>query len=590
MNNDLLKMKPVIYNENKVFCLTSEIKMEKWIKTIKDKVKEGNIVKLYSDIESTGFAYWKRGRAIYDPNMDKKLIQKDAEKFFIPINAYKNDDFKLKLNSSYCSNSFFMSKEISTFALLYLNFNLLSNKNNELMTEFQTKLDENRLSEEDILTCYNEFINKHNVSAQTLKTVAYAEIIKLQKKAFVYLEKETIKLSGKIDRMIEFAFVACYENKDGEVLLLKDDEDDLVYFHEFVYPNEDGKSKQEQIIDEMPIIPYLIHKTNFDFLKGNIEHPFLHIKLDKKAPNSGDIFRYLLRLFDVKNETEEHKKMLTDNIIMFYHNGNGFDVPFLDAEMDKFFEHKKMRDFTKIFDTLKIAKEIIPSDIQKFIAACQHNKNFGGNESLKTIESVSIAPTSKSLDNIKRLASFLNDFDLEKPNKMYKKGQEYFFNEFKKYFEKEKNDWNKYENMVEYNLLKNIDIDLKKGFPKATKGSELDILLNRYLKFLEGKKEYLQSLNKIKKYENIYKNLYNIKNNIDNNIFLKEALYRLNNVDRTAHGARVDSQLFMDAFIVLENALYLKPKISKSKRSLNVDDLKIPNDIKTAFEKLINKK
>lgn len=590
MKTDLEKMIPNVFPENKVFCLTPEDKIDNWIKIIKDKAKEGNKVKLYSDIESTGFAYWARGRNLYDPNIDKKLLEKDAIKFFIGINAYKNEEFDLNLNNPFCENEYFDFKNISDFAICFLNKNEIVNLNNEF-SDFNNVVSSN--IKEDIDNKVNVIINylKANNKFEEFKSNALKEVKKLEKKAFVYIEKEAKELSGKRDRMIEFAFVTCYENKDGEVFLLKDENEDLIYFHEFVFPNNDGKTKEEQMINDMPIIPYLIHKTDFEFLKGEKVHPFLNIKLDKTAPNAGDLFRFIFKLFNTENESPKDKILLTENIEMFYHNGNGFDVPFIDAEMDKFFENVKLRDLTKVFDTLKIAKEIVPSDIQKFIAACQYNKNFGGKEELKSIESIAIAPTSKSLDNIKRLATFLIHFDLDKPKNMYLKAQNIFFEKFKNYFETEEIAWNKFENMVEYNQSRDISIDLKKGFPKPKKkGDELDVLLERYSKFLDGKKEYLQSLNKIKKYENIYKNLSNIKENIEKNKFLKDALFRLNNIDRSAHGARVDSQLFMDAFIVLENALYLKPKMAKEKRNIKLDDLKIPDDIQKKFADLINTK
>ena len=89
----------------------------------------------------------------------------------------------------------------------------------------------------------------------------------------------------------------------------------------------------------------------------------------------------------------------------------------------KFFEDKKLRDYVQTYDTLKIAKAMIPSDVQKFIASCQYNKNFGGDEAIKLIESEAILPTSKTLDNVRRLASFLVKFDPMKPKKIYEKSQ-----------------------------------------------------------------------------------------------------------------------------------------------------------------------
>ena len=582
MNQDLEMMKPKIYPENKTFCLTPESKLEKWVEIIHKKALEGYKVKLYSDIESTGFAYWSRGRAIFDENIDEVPLRKDAEKFFLEIEAITNEDFIFDVTHPLCSTKNFSMKTPTPFALFALG---------------KTVFLKNGVDWERINNYIKDYSNdsafykslletEFNYLLQQLSINAKGEIKSLIGKAYRELKKEAIELSSKVDRMIEYAFVTCYENKDGEVFLLKDDDGELIYFHEFVYPNEDKAVKDNQVIQKMPLIPYIIHKTDFDFLKGELEHPFLKIKLDKPAPTSEPVLKALIDMFDYKG-TDEEKEMISENIMMFFHNGNGFDVPFIDAEIHKFFENKKLRDYIQTYDTLKIAKAIIPSDVQKFIAACQYNKNFGGDESKKLIESEAIMPTSKSLDNVKRLASYLINFDPMRPKNIYKKAQSHFFELFKKYFDSQNIDWKKFENMLEYSNNNNPDLSLIKGFPKPKKTeTEFAGYLDRYAKYLEGRKEYLQSLNKVKKFENIYENINNIKQNIENNQFLRDALYRLNNVDRSAHGARVDSQLFMDTFIVLENALYLKPKMSEKTREIKKDDIRIPQDIMDKLNEL----
>lgn len=581
MNQDLLKMKPQIFSENKEFCLTPENKIDKWIQIIHKKALDGYKVKLYSDIESTGFAFWNRGRAKYDEVIDKPSLEKDSLKWFIEITTLIDENFILDLTHPLISTSNFNIKEPSKFACMLFSEPVLTNSYQNNWEEVKEKLLDKSIDlhyYEQLFEAYPKDIQKELIlNAQKL-------IKRSQTKALKALTDEAKKLETKVDRMIEFAFVTCYENKDGEVFLLKDDEGDLIYLHEFILPH-DGKVKDTQVIDEMPIIPYLIHKTSFDFLKGEEQHPFLNIKLNKKAPNAGELFKVLLRAFNYDDKTKEEKQILSDNIMFFYHNGNGFDVPFIDEELNRYHEDQKLRDLAQVYDTLKIAKAMIPSDAQKFIAACQHNKNFGGKESLKNDPERGIQPTSKSLDNIKRLATYLIDFDPEKPKRIYEKAQEIFFNEFKNYFENEKIDWQKFENMLEYSNNKNPDLNLTKGFKKPTKREvEYATLMERYSKYLEGRKDYVQALNKLKKHELIYKNIHNIKDNIKNNNFLQEALYRLNNVDRSAHGARVDSQLFMDAFIVLENAFYLKPKMANETRSIKVDDLSIPDDIQKLLE------
>lgn len=582
MNNDLIKMKPVVYEDNKVFCLTPEHKLENWIKIIQETALSGNKVKLYSDIESTGFAFWNRGRAEYDKNLDEKAYRKDAENFFVEISCLKNKIKTIDLKNPYCASKYFDFKSPSSAALIILGEEIFK-KYNISYQDYIEKLNNHNLKELDEAL---KGLNPNLINE--LSTNAKSEINKLKRLSFEILRAEANDLVGKVDRMIEYAFVACYENEDGEVYLLKDEDDDLIYFHEFVYPCEDGKIPDEKVINEsMPLIPYIIHKTDFDFLRGEKEHPFLKIKLNKKAPTAGDVFRFLLNIFDYKGTKEEETK-LTDNIIMYFHNGNGFDVPFIDEELNRFFEDKKLRDFVQVYDTLKLVKELVPSDVQKFISACQSNKNFGGDENIKMDEDKFIKPTSKSLDNVKRLASFLINFDPNKPKRIYEKSQLKFFNMFKDHFESISVDWSKFENMNEYMTTNNPDINLIKGFPKPKKTDiHYSDLLNRYLKYLEGRKEYVKSLNNVKKYDLIYKNINNIQENINKNDFLKDALYRLNNTDRSAHGARVDSQLFMDAFIVLENSLYLKPKMSKTTRKIDEKDLILEEDFINILNNLL---
>ncbi len=584
MNQDLAKMKPKQFPDNKVFCLTPEHKIDKWIKIIQQKALDGYKVKLYSDIESTGFAYWNRGRAMYDEIMDKKMMEKDSIKFGLGIETLTNPNFPIKLTHPLCNKAYFDLKEPSSFSLFVFGEKAFKEAGYDYQ-EYKNKIEDESIEMsfyDDTLLMLDKDLKKD------LMIAARSGIKGIGTKAFRELRKEAIGLANKVDRMIEYAFVTCYENQDGEVFLLKDDDGDLIYFHEFCNPM-DEKIKEEQVVDKMPLIPYLIHKSSFEFLRGEEEHPFLNITLDKPAPNAGEIFRVLLSLFDYDG-TEKEKETLSDNIKMFFHNGNGFDVPFLDEEMNRFYEDKKMRDLLQVYDTLDIVKEFLPSDAQKFIAACQHNKNFGGNESLKNDEEYGILPTSKSLDNVKRLATYLIHFDPNKPRRIYEKAQLKFFDMFKNYFEGENIDWKKFENMVEYSSTKNPDLNLTKGFkkPKKTEKDYL-VLMDRYSKYQEGRKEYVKLLNNLKKHEKLYKNIDNIKENIENNEFLKEALYRLNNVDRSAHGARVDSQLFMDAFIVMENAFYLKPKMSSKKRSIEIESLVIPEDMKKLLDEKLNK-
>lgn len=585
IDNDLKMMTPKVHPENKSLVLTPESKFEKWIKIIHQKAIDGYKVKLYSDIESTGLSYSKRGRAPYDEVMDKMSLLKDAEKWFLEIEAIKNKNFPINIKHPLCSSSNASKKDPSSFAVFVYGKEILEAAGfdfDEIIEELRTNYDmqyfDNKLIGGDFISLSTELTNN-----------AKLEITGSITNAFNHLKNEAEFLSNKIDRMIEYAFVSCYENEDGEVFLLKDEDGELIYFHEFVYPTEDGTLKKEQIIEDMPLIPYIIHKTDFDFLKGGSEHPFLKITMDKQAPDSGVVLGNLMKVFDFEGSIEDKKKV-SENIMMFFHNGNGFDVPFIDAEMDKFYEGKMLRDYVQTYDTLKISKEVIPSDVQKFISACQCNPVFGGKEEIKSMPDRFIKPTSKALDNVRNLASFLFYFDPQKPKNIYEKAQSVLFNKFKSYFESEDIDWKIYENMLEYSTQQNPDLNLIKGFPKVKKGMNPSFtgLVARYEKYLLGRSEYLIALNKVKAHKEIYENINNIKSHIENNKFLKDALYRLNNIDRTVHGARVDSQLFMEAFIVLENVFYLKPKIVKVKRSSEIKDLKIPEDIMKDLMKRIN--
>ena len=506
---------------------------------------------------------------------------KNVEKFLIEVNAIKNN-VEIDLTHPLCKSHLFQVKDPSSFSLFVLGRKVFENKG----YKWDEILEEIKNYDNDETFYSNLLQTEFNYLIKDLTKTARENLIKLNQDAYTFLKEEAIEISEKVDRMIEYAFVTCYENKDGEVFLLKDDEGELIYFHEFIYPNEDKTLDEAKVIEKMPLIPYIIHKTDFEFLKGEANHPFLNIKLPRPAPTSEPVLKLLIDLFDYKGDAKE-KEIISENIMMFFHNGNGFDVPFIDAEMNKFFEGKKLRDYVQTYDTLKIAKAMIPSDVQKFIASCQSNKNFGGDEKIKSIISDAIMPTSKSLDNVKRLASFLINFDPMKPKEIYKKAQAHFFKAFKDFFDGEEKDWKKYENMLEYSNNENPDISLIKGFPKPKKTEPIYTnLMGRYEKYLEGRKEYVQALNKVKNFEEIYKNIENIKSNIENNEFLKDSLHRLNNIDRSVHGARVDSQLFMETFIVLENAFYIKPKMSDNKRSGNTDLVEISDEIINKMKKL----
>jgi hypothetical protein len=476
-------MKTKIFEENKTFCFTPENKMDKWKKLIYQKAREGNIVKLYSDTESTGFVWSNRGRPIYDPQTDKKSLTRDSMAFDIPLHK---------------------------------------------------------------------------------------------------LEKEARELEGKVDRLIEYAFVACYTDKQGDTHLLVDEDGDAVYLHEMIHPNKDELVPINKRITQVPLVPYQIHKTSFDFLDGNEEHPFLGVKLPHPAPSAEVFFNELISWFRGYEDDS-----VFDNIYMFFHNGDDFDVPFIDAELNRATDGEvTLRDLVQTYDTLKIIKNILPSDVQKFISKCQNDEFYGGDSSIKDNKEVNIQPTQKNLDNVVRIAKFLMHFDPNKPDSLHKKWQNSYAKKMLKITRD--NDINTWENLDNYFSNPSVDIDLSTGTTNLVKTSdELKKTIDGYKKFRTNLSDYKKQFNAMSKHEKVIKNLFNLRNTIQTKPCLQDALNRLHNTDRSAHGARVDSQLFMDALIVIEGAFYPKPKLSIApNRGLkDIDDIKIPENIINDFQK-----
>lgn len=145
--------------------------------------------------------------------------------------------------------------------------------------------------------------------------------------------------------------------------------------------------------------------------------------LRHNSPTSSSIYRnFFLELISWFKGYENDE--IFDNIYMFFHNGDGFDVPFIDAELSRTTDGEvTLRDLVQTYDTLKIVKNILPSDVQKFIAKCQSDEFYGGDPSVKDNKEVNIQPTQKNLDNVVRIAKFLMDFDPEKPAKLHQKWQ-----------------------------------------------------------------------------------------------------------------------------------------------------------------------
>lgn len=455
-----------VFKENEKLNLTPEKKLETWKNIILKKLEEGMIIRVYSDIESTGLEFSPRGRPLYDPVLDNKKLSVDSMKFNIPLET---------------------------------------------------------------------------------------------------LIEETKELAGKSDRMIEIAMVFCYENENGETYLLKDDEGEPIYFHEMVFPSllEDKKN-----FAKMPLVPYEIHKTSMEFLKGEEEHPILKIKLNKRAPDTSEVLTEMLKFF----EYPEDKNHYFRQVKMFFHNGDKFDVPFINCELYRIKnEPLYLRDFVQIYDTYDLSKEIIPNDVQKFFAYCQTSELLGGDESIKNDKDKAINGTQKTVDNIVRIAKYIAN---NEAGERFERLSTWQSNYYKKIhaLAKENNE-TEWEGLLQYICHEPIiNTDILTGAPQYIIDSEIG---QKYTKFRTSVEELLKVYTPVQN-EKIVKNFLNSKSILKERDFLNEALERINGLSRDAHGARVDSQLFMDAFMIIENILYPKSKVNHDlKREIDESDIKI---------------
>ncbi len=384
------------------------------------------------------------------------------------------------------------------------------------------------------------------------------------------LEKEAKNLAGKIDRMIEIAFVACYTNKNGETYPLLDKDGELVYFHEMIHPNTDKLVPENKVLTTMPLVPYQVHKTSFEFLEGNEEHPFLKIKLDRRAPSTTEVFTHLRDFFEYEDDS------LYDNILMLMHNGNGFDVPFIDAEMSRVpeMEGLTIRDMVQVYDTLELIKTLLPNPVQKLIMSAQTDEFYGGGNEKDNLD-LAIKGTSKSLDNLIKIARFLPNLDLPKIYKNIEEKQNSFAKRIKQ--AALSSNIKVWDSILNYYNTPSLDIDLlsdaDKDFIKENKS-----IVDDYKKFKSSLSDFKKKIDEVKGFGQIYNNLLNLQDNINNNPDLKFNIDCLNNMGREAHGAKVDSMLFMYTFTIIENCLYKNQKI--------VNELKLTADIKLNDEVL----
>lgn len=461
-----------VFKENEKLSLTPEKKLETWRSLIHKKIEDGNIIKIYADIESTGLEFTPKGRPAYEPSSDYAKLDLESKKFNIPIGVLVNE------------------------------------------------------------------------------------------------AKES---EGKQDRMIEIALVFAYENANGETFILKDEEGEEVYFHEMILPTELEENKN---FHKMPLVPYQIHKTSFEFLRGEEEHPFLKIKLNKPAANTVEVLTEMLKFFQYPAEKLEYYK----KIQMFFHNGDKFDVPFIDSELYKIENSPSyLRNFVQIYDTIDISREIIPNEIQKFLSYTQGCELLGGDKNIKDKKEVFIQTTQKNLDNITRIAKFVCENDLSGKIEKLTQWQKTYYKKIHDYAKE--NQITEWEGLLQYICHEPIiNTDILKGAPKLVVESEIG---KGYVKFRDSLDDFLKNYEPLAN-NDILKNIINSKNIFNNKPFLKEALDRINELSRESHGARVDSQLFMDAFIIIENIFYpksdlafnVKRKIDDSNQKVDFEEIK----------------
>lgn len=395
---------------------------------------------------------------------------------------------------------------------------------------------------------------------------------------FYDLEREAKSLSGKPDRMVEIAFVACYTNKDGQTFPLKDADGEQVYFHEMISPYKGVNVPDSKKMSHMPLVAYEIHKTSFEFLKGNEVHPFLDIQLPHEAPGTLDVFRKIRQMFEYEDDK------IFDNIIVLFHNANGFDVPFIDSEIAKLgdeFAGVAFRDYALTYDTLDLIKLLLPTTIQKLIAFCQWDENYGGDSRIKDDKEVAIGNTSKSLDNLIRVARFLPNLDIQKAFDHQVEKQEDFANKIKSLALK--NNCKLWDSVLSYFDNPSIEIDLSEGADKDFVKDNKRVF-DDYKKYKDALKGFNSHIEEAKKCGQLYENLFTINSNIKDNNDLRENVKCINEISRDSHGAKVDSMLFMYAFTIIENVLY-KNQQRKIERSFDNLPIQLPQSALDVIKK-----
>jgi DNA polymerase III epsilon subunit-like protein len=160
------------------------------------------------------------------------------------------------------------------------------------------------------------------------------------------------------DRMIEIGMIVAVQRELGkEIVLLKDDNGDEIYFHEYInFLNEsDAELISYQSRRYIPKEIFEITGITENVIKGLDVLPGTDQKLNKSAPMFKDIMPYL-ESFWLLNEG----KIFYNQIHMIAHNAD-FDYSFINEEMQKA-EYSPIESYIKKIDTRILSQQCISKD------------------------------------------------------------------------------------------------------------------------------------------------------------------------------------------------------------------------------------
>lgn len=292
------------------------------------------------------------------------------------------------------------------------------------------------------------------------------------------LVQEAKDNSGKTDRIIEFAFVAVFDDENGNTFPLVDNNGEKVVMHYMINPNIDSTIPIEKQITSMPLIPYEVHKTSFGFLMGEEIHPYLNMKLDQPAPSTKVFVDSFLEFIDFDLEEPSMYK----NIDMVFHNGDIFDVPFINSEIARLYEDVKLRDYIIVSDSLKIARKMLVSDILK---SFHSNQIEAFPQETKDDKDIIVSGISRSVDNIVKLAKLIHEMSLLDDDKVHDNLKEYIVNyknsEASKIAYKELSELSRdaHGALVDSQLFSDALIIIKSSLYPTKNNSEVSMFINR---------------------------------------------------------------------------------------------------------------